>query len=85
VIVPTHDEVVASIVDVVHAQIDPKAVVTSDTDLLGHLALDSLTLLSLVVGLEDRWEVILSEEDAQGIRTVGELAALVRRKAGEAS
>ena len=35
----------------------------------------------LAVGLEDRFRVILSDEDAAGLRTVGELTQLVVRRA----
>jgi acyl carrier protein len=55
--------------------------VAAGSDLLRDLRLDSLSLMTLVVGLEDRYHVTLSEEDSEGVRTVGELAALVARKA----
>lgn len=51
--------------------------------LVEDLALDSLKLTVLAVGLEDRFRVRLNEEDAQGIATVGDLAALVVRRAKE--
>lgn len=40
-------------------------------------ALDSLALLSLVVAVEDRFRVILTEDDAAAARTLDELARLV--------
>ena len=54
-------------------------------DLVRDLQLDSVGLLTLVVGLEDRFRVALKEEDAGSVRTVGELAALVLRRRKEAS
>lgn len=45
--------------------------------------LDSMTLLALVVAVEDRFHVILSEEDAAATRTLEELARLVVRRAPE--
>jgi acyl carrier protein len=47
-------------------------------------ALDSLQLLSLVVAVEDRFRVVLAEEDAAGTRTLADLARLVasRTEAG---
>jgi acyl carrier protein len=54
-----------------------------EDDLLADLQLDSVHLLTLVVGLENRYRVILAEEDAAGIRTVAQLTELVeRRRAG---
>jgi len=40
-------------------------------------ALDSLALLSLVVAVEDRFRVILTEEDASDARSLADLACLV--------
>ncbi len=54
-------------------------------DLVADLQLDSVGILTLVVGLEDRFRVILGEEDASRVRTVGDLAALVARRAREAA
>ena len=40
-------------------------------------ALDSLALLSLVVAVEDRFRVVLTDDDAATTRTLAELARLV--------
>ena len=52
--------------------------------LVRDLQLDSVGLLTLVVGLEDRFRVALKEEDAAAVRTVHDLAALVLRRREEA-
>ncbi len=44
--------------------------------------LDSLALLSLVVAVEDRFRVILTDEDAATTRTLEDLARLVVKRAG---
>lgn len=46
--------------------------------------LDSLMLLSLVVAVEDRFHVVLTDDDAASARTLTDLARLVaaRAKAG---
>lgn len=46
-----------------------------DEPLAGRL--DSLQLLSLVVAIEDRFHVILADDDAAGVRTLSALARLV--------
>ena len=56
-----------------------------ESDLAADLELDSVSLLTLVVELENRFRVALREEDAGAVRTVGELAQLVVRRAGEAA
>jgi acyl carrier protein len=43
--------------------------------------LDSLALLSLVVAVEDRFRVILSDDDAAGTRTLEDLARLIAVRA----
>lgn len=50
-------------------------------ELLRDLQLDSLGLTVLAVGLENRFRIRLSEEDAQGVRTVEDLMRLVARRA----
>lgn len=80
---PTGDEVLAEIARVVRSDLGLEAAVASGTDLVGDLQLDSVGLLTLVVALEDRYRVALAEEDAAGVRTAGELAALVVRRAEE--
>ncbi len=53
--------------------------------LVDDLGLDSLTLTTLAVELEDRFQVILSDEDATRIQTVAELARCVTARVGAAS
>ncbi len=48
--------------------------------LVADLHLDSMELLSLAVGLENRFRVKLSEADSAGVVTVGDLAGLVARR-----
>lgn len=80
---PTVDEVVAEIARVVQGELGLPHAVTPEARLQLDLALDSLSLLTLVVALEDRFRVLLQEEDAAEIVTVAQLAALVVRRAGE--
>lgn len=50
-----------------------------DEPLAGRL--DSLLLLSLVVAVEDRFHVILTDDDARRAATLGDLARLVAARA----
>jgi acyl carrier protein len=43
--------------------------------------LDSLALLSLVVAVEDRFRVVLTDDDAERTRTLEDLACLVAARA----
>jgi acyl carrier protein len=81
--VPDPSEVAAEIARVLRDELGLSRDVKPDDDLVTDLQLDSVGLLTLVVGLEDRFRVALAEEDASGVRTVSELAALVAQRAGE--
>ena len=50
---------------------------------MADLGLDSLGLTVLAVGLENRFRVRLQEQDAEGIETASDLAALVVRRVRE--
>ncbi len=58
--------------------------VLPEHELAGDLQLDSVQLLTLVVGLENRFQIALAEEDAGEVRTVGDLARLVVQRRAEA-
>jgi acyl carrier protein len=45
--------------------------------------LDSMALLALVVAVEDRFHVVLTDDDAAGTRTLADLARLVAARAPE--
>lgn len=61
--------------------------VASPVDLRDHLVrdlkLDSVGALTLAVALEDRFRVKLSDRDAGGVATVGDLVRLVARRIEE--
>ena len=56
------------------------ATVEPGQSLMADLHLDSMELLTLAVGLENRFRVRLNEADSAGVRTVGDLAGLVARR-----
>ncbi len=47
------------------------------------LQLDSMQMIIVAVGLENRFRVKLAEEDAPALKTVGDLCALVVRRVRE--
>ena len=70
----TELEVLEAVRTIAHDELEMERPITPEDDLLDDLALDSLGLTVLAVGLENRFRVKLSEEDATGVRTVGDLA-----------
>ncbi len=80
---PSEPEVIREIARVVEQELGLARVVGPKALLQEDLALDSITLLTLAVALEDRYRVFLREEDAPRIHTVEELARLVVQRVKE--
>ena len=74
-------EVLDTIRSIARTELELEQPVDPGDDLLADLGLDSLGLTVLAVGLENRFRVRLSQEDAVDVRTVADLARLVVRRA----
>jgi acyl carrier protein len=81
----TPDIVFAEIARVLRDELQLAKAIQPTDDLAADLQLDSVSLLTLVVELENRFRVALNEEDAADIHTVAELAALVVRRTREST
>ena len=64
--------------------VEPDAVV-EEARFNEDLDADSLDLVELVMGLEERFDVTIPEEDLEGVATVGQAVDLVLAKANEAA
>ncbi|WP_232425644.1 acyl carrier protein [Mycobacterium sp. JS623] len=69
------------IIDLVAAEVG--AVDVTAEAALQSWGLDSLKVMSLVFKIEERYGIILDEQDADDLRTVGDLAALALRRIQE--
>jgi acyl carrier protein len=78
--VASEAEVLDTIRSIARTELELEQRVDPGDDLLADLGLDSLGLTILAVGLENRFRVRLSQEDAVGLRTVGDLTQLVVRR-----
>jgi acyl carrier protein len=74
----------ACIDQVLKVELQLKREVRPEDLLVQDLQLDSVTLITLVVELENTFRVALREEDAAEVKTVRELALLVARRTVEA-
>jgi len=52
----------------------------AETDLVADLNLDSLAMYELVIELEERYGLRISDEDLDRIRTVGDIIDYIHRK-----
>ncbi len=80
----TEVEVLEAIRAIARSELEMERPIVPEDDLLRDLALDSLGLTVLAVGLENRFRVKLSEEDAAGVQTVADLARHVAGRTQEA-
>lgn len=76
------DAILTGIAEVAREHLKWTAPLRPEMRLVEDLRLDSLHLLTLAVEVENRFRVRLDPEDEEGIATVGDLAATVRRKLG---
>ncbi|MEX2502564.1 MAG: acyl carrier protein [Trueperaceae bacterium] len=58
---------------------DPKDVVEG-ASFVDDLGADSLDVVELIMGLEDEFEIEISDEQAEGIRTVGDAIRFISDK-----
>ena len=77
---PTEQAVLAGIEDVARRALDWSGSLTPETPLVDALELDSLRMLTLVVELEDHFQVCLEEGDEAGLTTVADLIGLLRSR-----
>jgi acyl carrier protein len=81
--VVTLEAVTQQIIDLVEK--DAEAVDLAADSSLQSQGLDSLKVMSLVFKIEEHYGIVLDEEDADDLRTVGDLAALVVRRVEQQS
>ena len=77
----THDEILAAIAEIARSELKLDGPLPTG-DLSEHL--DSVQRLTLVVALEDRFEVSFQEEDDTAVRTVDDVARVILRRLEEA-
>jgi acyl carrier protein len=82
--IATPETVFAEISRVLKTELQLPRAPKMEDDLALDLQLDSVSLLTLVVELENAFRVALKEEDAGEVRTVADLTALVVARAQEA-
>ncbi len=72
-------EILAGVTEVARRHLGFTGTLSPDVPLSSALALDSLRQLTLVVEIESRFRIAL-DDDAESLRTVGDLVSAIRRK-----
>jgi acyl carrier protein len=70
-----------SVIDIVSEQLNiPKEDIKLDSDFVANLKADSLDLVELVMGFEDKFGVQIPESDQEKIKTVGDAVKYITEK-----
>ncbi len=76
---PDRATVYARIVELIAPLNLKKIALTEDTTFAGDLELDSLTVMDLVAGIEDEWDIVLPLNMLPDLETVGQVADAVAK------
>jgi acyl carrier protein len=66
-------------------RIDPAVSIESGSLLNDDLGLDSLAVVEIILKIEDTYGLIVDEDEATALRTVGDLARYVAQRQGSAA
>ena len=58
----------------------PVEEITADKDVVKDLGADSLDIVEMIMTLEEQFGVSVPEEEAVGIKTVGDIVAIIDKK-----
>jgi acyl carrier protein len=75
----TLDDILGRLFEYLAATAPDGIVMDEDIDLVGTLGLDSITVINMVLELEDEYDVSVPLNTLADVRTAGELARLVHR------
>lgn len=78
-------EVLEEIRRIAAADLDYSGAITPQLELVRDLQLDSMGMMTLAVGLEDKFRVRLNEADAATLVTVADVMALVEQRVKESA
>lgn len=81
---PSQQAIEAQIARILREQLAVTLPLSAETDLLADLQLDSVQQLTLIVELENHFRLCFDPGDEAGLSTLGSVAALLRRRLGEA-
>lgn len=76
---PNADEIARELQGMLAAYLGGEAELTSDTDLIADLKMESVQVMEFMVEIEDHYDIAIDLETLSSARTVADLAAIVSR------
>ncbi len=61
-------------------KVAPTVLITADTRFVEDLGIDSLDLVAIFLGVQDRFDVIVDDNDVARIKTIGDLVAYIGQR-----
>ena len=83
-----HQDVAAALEEIVrrYAPKNQRAIpFAPDTHLTDDAGIDSPRMIDIVLGVEDRFAIVVEDDDIQRVKTFGQLVELVTQRAAEAA
>jgi acyl carrier protein len=80
---PTEQDVLAAIREIAARELQMTREVLPSHELIADLALDSITLVTLLVSIENQFRVHLPRADSESLRTVGDIVEHVLQSCRE--
>lgn len=74
------EKIIAIIADQLHVDADR---ITETSDVIDELGADSLDIVEMLMCLEDAFLIEIPDEDVEGMRTPGDIAAYIEKRKGE--
>lgn len=75
------DNIEEKVADIVSQQLDvDKEKIKPETNFISDLGADSLDIVELVMEFEESFDMNIPDEDAEGIRTVGDVVNYIKKQ-----
>lgn len=76
---PDHHSIVAALIELLRDTLEQPRDIAADTALIADLGLESIQVIEYLCEVEDRFDLAIDEDKLADVRTVGDLAEVVRQ------
>ena len=76
---PDHLSIVSALIELLRDTLEQPRDIAADTALIADLGLESIQVIEYLCEVEDRFDLAIDEDKLADVRTVGDLAEVVRQ------